>query len=526
MIEWLNIENLVLVEKAKIAFGPRLNIFTGETGAGKSAILAAIRLVLGDRADTQLIRIGSDMAVVEASLRIPCGASMISLPPFPEPIVIRRELHRSGKSRAFVEGQLVSLQELKEILGTSIEIIDQGASLHLCSLDAPRELLDAYADIESFAPHFEAMREAEKLLETLLQQQKTQLLKRAQIEEDLAAIESVDFKESEEELLAEEHALLTHAQELMEKISTLVFFLSEGSNPVLFSLKRQIYQFEALLEAVPQLQEAISLLKNGALELEEGSRMLVSYADRLELDPARLASVEKRIGEIEALKRRFGPSLLYKKNELKRELDAIASLDEKIEEARHFSAKAREKAELRANQITNMRRQAALIFSEAVQKELKSLNLISARFAIDLGLKPMSANGLDEVRFLFTANPGASFTTLDKCASGGEISRLLFAIKTALADKDKNTCLIFDEIDSNVGGETAALIGEKLKQMSHTRQLICITHFVQVARRAIDHFLVEKQTSATGVFTTIAKLLEPTRQKEFARMTGEQKKSL
>lgn len=514
MIRSLLIQNLILVEKALIEFGPGLNILTGETGAGKSAVLAAIRLILGDRADGQLIRIGSDLAIVEATIQI---GSQIK--------IVRRELHRSGRSRSFIDDAQASLQELKELFGRSVELVDQSTSHHLSEEEEQRYLLDSFSslDIAPFRSQFEAEKEAEKKLEELLRFQKESLTRQKKLEEELNEILEVNWKEGEEESLTAEHALLTHSQELLEKISTLTLFLLESSQPVVPLLKRYTNQIESLLGVAPKLQDATDLLKSSALELEEASHLLLSYADRLDADPNRLDAVEKRIGEIESIKKHFGATFAIveeKKNLLSQELDRIGNLDTEIEQARTTHATLQANNLLAANKITQKREKGALELGNRVREELKSLNLPHARFAILLEPKPLSSNGANTIRFLFAANPGQPLSPLNECASGGELSRLLFAIKTALADREKSSCLIFDEIDSNVGGETAALLGAKLQTLSKSRQLICVTHFVQVARCAMDHYLVSKQTANAGAITTIAKLTALQREKEFARMTG------
>ncbi len=519
MIEFLKIENLILIEKAEITFGPHLNILTGETGAGKSAVLSAIHLILGERADLQLIRNGADFAVVEARVKIAHRNSAIPLPSPSESILVRRELYRSGRNRIFVDDQLVSLQELKSIIGRSIELVDQSSAHFLSDEGVQRQLLDLYASSPDFTPHFERQIEAESKLSQLLIKQKTGLERQKAIEEDLKILEEIDYKDGEEEILAADHALLTHAQDLVEKISEVVFLLSEGSQPILPLLKRKIYQFENLLDIAPQLREAVGLLKNGTLELEEAACGLVAQADCLDTDPHRLSYIEERIGQIESLKRRFGAAFIEKKKQLQDELDGIVHLDEDIDTVRNLLKKIQSENHLFLHELTQMRKSASEHLTKEVSKELQSLNLGHGHFVITVQPKLICSHGSDAIHFLFTANPGSPLSSLSE-VSGGELSRLLFAIKTALASRDQSSCLIFDEIDSNVGGETAALLGAKLEKMSSVRQLICVTHFVQVAKRAKNHYLVAKSTHSSGAITTVTQLNSNNRQNEFDRMIG------
>jgi DNA repair protein RecN (Recombination protein N) len=494
MIEHLSIRNLVLIEKADIRFGKGLNIITGETGAGKSAILSGIRLILGERADLDLIRQGSDLAVVEAALA--------------DGTLIRRELHRSKPSRSFIDDELVSLQELKQRL-SSVELVDQSAAHKLS--ENQTDYLDAFGKIDPFSVQFASLQEAEKRVSELSELKRSAHLEK--VEEDLALIEEIGLQNGEEERLAAEHHTLTHAHDLLEKISKLTSLLSE-----LAPLKRLTHA----LETFQNLQECAEWLKTASANLEEANRFLISYADRLEADPNRLNAVEKRLGQLESLKRKFGSfdQIEAHAASLGVKIKEISTLDLDLEAAIDALGAIRKETDLKAAALTSQRKGAALQFSKAVVSELISLNLPEVRFVIEIFPKPLSQNGADDIRFLFAANPGAQLLPIGS-ASGGELSRLLFAIKTTLAGKEKNTCLIFDEIDSNVGGKTASILGAKLQEMASFRQLIAVTHFVQLARFADDHFLVVKKTAPTGAETIVSKLDSQTKAPEYARMTGE-----
>lgn len=522
MIERLTIENLVLVQKAEIAFGPGLNIITGETGAGKSAILSAIRLILGDRADPQLIRKGAERAVVEATLRIAHREiEDLQLPPSNHSIAIRRELQRSGKSRCFIDDQQISLQQLRQLLGRSIEMVDQGSAANLCSEEEQRYILDSFAaihtEVAQFSAQFQAQRDAEAKLEELIALQKRSAQEQIRMEEDLALLNEVNWLPGEEEALSQEHTLLTHAQELLEKIGAVTHYLSDSK------LKRLSYQLEQMVSVAPKIHEAVQSLKNGALELEEASSLLNTFASSIESDPNRLAAIEERMSAIEHLKKRFAPTydaIQALKLQWTGQLSRIGNLDEEIENARTEAARLHAMNLKDANKITQKRERAATAFANSVNEELKTLNLPHAVFALLLEPKPLSSNGANTVRFVFAANPGQSLGSLDSVPSGGELSRLLFAIKTALADKEQSECLIFDEIDGNVGGQTAAILGNKLHALSQNRQLICITHFVQVAKNGAHHFLVSKHSTSIEAFTKVYLLNSSEREIEYERMTG------
>ncbi len=528
MLLSLKIQNLVLIESASIEFGPGLNILTGETGSGKSAVLSAIRLLSGERSDAQLIRKDADLAVVEA-LFSSLPASLLAQegieasPPFS----VRREISRSGKNRCFIEERQVSLSFLKEALSPSIQRVDQSSSRDLCSADIQRNRLDAFADLSPSLAALASSYAEEKTIEerlqslTQAQSQRDRDLKWAQ--EDLAAIEEVNWQEGEEEKLSAEHRLLSHAQELLEKLGSFSTALLEGQTPIAPLLKRQSAILEQCSRFDPKLAPLSESLKNTALELEETGHALRSYVERLDADPQKLSAIESRIAEIESIKKRFGPAFedaAKRKKALQDQIDSLSSLDEQIASARASLETLKKKNLHLASEISRKRKTAAHKFQPLILAELKSLNLPNAQFSVLLEPKPLSANGADSVRFLFSANPGVPPIPLEECASGGELSRLLLAIEVILAEKEGKSCLVFDEIDSNVGGQTAAVLGEKLRQLSQGRQVLCVTHFLQVAKCALDHFLVSKKERQGQAVTLIQKLEGAAKETEYRRMQG------
>lgn len=490
----LRIQNLILIEKAEIGFGPGLNILTGETGSGKSAILEAVRLIAGDRADNSCIRKGADFAIIEAELE---GHTLI-----------RREIYRSGKNRCFIDDAQVSLSVLKETV--NIEMVDQSSSHTI--LDQQKTMLDTFAglseEVDTFDRSYMEEKSMDAQLQKLLQTPKDRELEWAR--KDLELIEEIDWKPGEEEKLSEEHHFLIHAQELVEKMSAISFALTEGTE--LPALKRMLGIFENCIRFDPKLSPIAQSMKSALLELEEVGRLTQSYSDKLEADPSRLAAVEKRIGAIESLKRRFGPDIEEQKAKLIATIEHLTNLDDQIASLQATILELRNRNGKLSRAITLKRQQAAPLFASQVLDELKSLNIPHAQFQIAVG------ESYNDVHFLFSANPGLPPLPLDQCASGGELSRLLLAIKTILAEG--SSCLVFDEIDSNVGGQTAAILGQKLKRLADKRQVICVTHFVQVAKHAMDHFLVRKTTKGENAYTNVIKLNDIEREMEYSRMLG------
>lgn len=490
----LKIQNLILIEKAEITFGAGLNILTGETGSGKSAILSAIRLIAGERADASCIRKGTDLAVVEAVLE--------------GPIYIRREIHRSGKNRCFIDDEQVTVSALRE--RANIEVIDQNSAQKI--FETQKEMLDTFAQISDEVAKCEAScieeRALEAKLQLLLQTPKDRELEWAQ--KDLTWIEEVNWQKGEDAKLSEEHHFLTHAQELCEKMQGITFALSEENH--LPTLKRVYSNLESAARVDTKLVETAKAFKSALIELEEVASTIQTYTDRLEANPEKLASVEKRIADIEALKKRFGADIDLQREKLSKTIDHLSNLESEIESLRDSLEKLRAQNKKAMQVVTEKRKKASPRFSALILDELKSLNIPQAKFEIAVG------DTFNEISFLFSANPGVPVMPLQDCASGGELSRVFLSIKTILSAG--HSTLVFDEIDGNVGGQTASVVGEKLKRLSQNRQVICVTHFVQVAKHAIDHFLVSKREKEGSSYTSIAKLNEKERQIEFHRMMG------
>ncbi len=493
MIHSLKIQNLILISEAEIPFGPGLNILTGETGAGKSAVLAAIALICGERADSGLIRQGSERAVVEAAL---------------EGKIIRRELYRSGKSRCFIDDEQVSLTELRQNMSSLVEQIDQKSSRALAEPEEQRKMLDRFAGLseraELLAQALVIERATEEELRVLLEKAPSQARELRFLKADLEAIEEVNWVPGEEVTLEEELGRLAHSKELAEKLGQVVGALEEPTLKRLTSTLEQCCRFD------PKLKVAAEILKSCSLELTEVSSDLASYLSRLDADPGRLQAVEARLHVIESLRRRLGP---LKKEDLAVQIAHWESLEEEIEALRTTVEKKKQENQLLAGALFEERTKAAPLFSTQVLGELRSLNLPHAQFQI---LAQPNA-----ITYLFSANPGHTPIPLQECASGGELSRVLLAVKTILSEKELAQCLVFDEIDSNVGGHTATILGEKLQRLSQKAQVICITHFVQVARFAAHHFLVAKQEALTSV----TKLNGAMKELEYGRMLGIEKKT-
>ncbi len=525
MLRTLIIKNLILIECAEIHFDAGLNIFTGETGAGKSAILTAIRLLCGERSDVEWIRSSASSAVIEAKISSahPFFLKNLDFPPLGEPVSVRREIHRSGKSRSFIEDQLVSSTELREFMKTHIEVLDQKTAVSLCNSQEQRGALDAFGGWEKTLKDLEvcveksrkAKEELEKFNATKIHQERDL----AWAKEALQIFAEGHWEKGEEEALSAAHTTLSHAQELIEHTSEA----AEGLVRCRDQIAPLFHTIEKSARLDPRLEISGQTLKTIALEIEEVESFLRSYTEQLDPDPLRLAAQEKRIHEIEKLKRRFGSTWDEAEKQRLQFLSTVETIASS-EETSLALEKTRKNLEDQCNHLAEAlskeRKTKAPLLSESIQTELRSLNLPHVRFLIEIQNRPLSSNGIDEVVFLFAANPGAKLLPLTDCASGGELARVKLAVKIVLAEKDAVGCLVFDEIDSHIGGRTASMLGEKLGQIAQKRQVICVTHFVQVAKLAQSHFGVVKKEKEGTASTSVALLDHEMREKEFHRMVG------
>lgn len=482
----------------------RGSIFLRETGAGKSAVLSAIRLILGERADLQLVGTHGDLAVIEAEVVV--GEKKAH---------VRREIHRSGKSRCFIDDELVTLGELRSFFQGTIELTDQGSAFKFSDPEELRRLLDVYGkiDLKPYAELYDLCQQKRLALEELLKSREQMRAEEGRLREQFSLLEGVNWQPGEEEELTQTHTALTQEQKSAEKLGEMAAFL-EGT-ALLPNLKRFGAQSEAL-----QISDLSTALKSAHAHLEEASHFLDSFLANLDCNAEKVVRVEERMAEIDAVKRRLAKTQEDAANlqeNLRAKLQKLDNIDEEVEIAKMAFSTLEQNLALLEKSLSAKRSVAAEKLTKAVLEEVQALNLPDAQLLIQLQPKKGSATGGDAVEWLFSANLGQPLLPLDQVASGGELSRLLLALKIAMKEKK---CLILDEIDSNVGGQTATLLGLTLKKLGETCQIICITHFIQVAKHAMHHFLVSKRTVGPRTVTSLQKLDVVARLEEYARMTG------
>lgn len=534
MIKQLSIQNLVLVEQCSIEFGKHLNIITGETGSGKTAFTAGIALCLGSRASVDLIRKGCDKAVVEMTLGFESGSSVQAILQDAgldeeEELVLRREISREGKSRAWLNCKQIPLPLLQEIGSVLVDQISQHSHLQMRSFEAQRNLLDLFAnlteELNAFQKSYSLCRQSEKRIAdlnlSLEGKEKQEELFQFQLEE----ISSAQLKEGEEETLFARYKQLSTASERISSVHSLLQISQEGPSSLLSQLHKLIRLTQPLTASDPQFNETLQLWQEALIPLQEGIRTLQSYSEEDLADPRALAALEERLSLLQKLKRKYAlnlPELLSFQNELQEKLNRFATLGADLEEEKKLYEQRQKETDLLAKKLSQKRKQAAIDFATLLTKELEQLNMNKAVVTIELVPCLRTGMGDEEVRFWLQANPGELPALVKEHGSGGEICRLLFVIKVALAAKNQTETLIFDEIDAHVGGKTATLMGKQLQSLGSHKQVLCITHFPQVASYADVHIQVQKTETADGRTVTQIQRLSSheEKQQELARMSG------
>lgn len=533
MLKQLHIQNIILVESATLSFNSGLNILTGETGSGKSAIMHGLNLVMGERADTGLIRKDCEKGIVEAVFETdhPLLLQLLQEGGIEhesgQELIIKRELASGGKGRAFINNQLVHLSLLRKIGLQLVQIVGQHANQSLLSLEYHRDVIDLYGNLQSHLLHFQQSYQCEKKLREELEQLLIQESQRARAidicQSELDELEEAQMKEGEDEELFAEYTLLSHGEELSSKINEINQTLSGEKHATLASLNRQKQTLDSLMSLDPSLKETAETFHNAYLELQEISYTLINYQNRLHFDPHRLATIDARLALLTRLKRKYGGTMkevLEYQKATKEKLKHLDNLEHEIEEIKKQLQAAVTKTEASARALTHQREQYSLQFAKGLTQHLQALNMPKAEFYIEVTPQKRTSAGDDKIEFFLRPNIGEHQIPLKDGASGGEISRVLLGIQALLAGKEKTATLIFDEVDANIGGETASIVADKLCKIAQSHQVICITHFPQVATRADHHLQISKQERGGRTLTVVQELNSATRISELARMAG------
>ncbi|WP_305095815.1 DNA repair protein RecN [Croceibacterium aestuarii] len=533
MLTRLAIRNIVLIEALDLAFAGGLGVLTGETGAGKSILLDALGLVLGNRAETALVRAGEDKAGVTATfefsklpeaVRSALEEAEVEIEPG-EPLIIRRSVRADGGSKAFVNDQPVGVALLRELAPALVELHGQHDDRGLVNPRGHRALLDRYAasDVAGVEAAWQGWRKAEAALD-----EARAAIEQAKADQDLliahlAELDAIEPQEGEEEALAGARADMQKGERLSGDLEDLRL-LWDGSDSALATLRGAARRLDRIAAEHPMLAEALAALDRAVIEAGEAEDKLQAAAEALTHDPAELDRIETRLFELRALARKHRcevDELPAKMRDMRAALDAIEAGDANIAELEKAERAACDVYRARAAALHAGRVAAALRLDEAVAAELAPLKLDSARFrtaVTELPEERWGPHGMDAVEFLIATNPGADFAPLGKIASGGELSRFILALKVALAEQGGAATVIFDEIDRGVGGAVASAIGERLARLAGGGQLLAVTHSPQVAARGTTHYMIAKSSEGIVTRTSVELLDAAGRQEEIARM--------
>ena len=540
MLTLLRISGFALIDEVEIGFGPGLTVITGETGAGKSILVQALGVLRGGRAGPDLIRSGADEARVEAILELPASSPMRArladdgreAGDADEGLVVRRVIARGagdgrGRARAHAHlgGSIATSADLAAVVGRLVDIASQHDQQSLTSPDAQLAILDAFAEdpavLAEMAAAFEAKRAAETALAAFAGDARARAEREDLLRFQLGELDAARPAPGEDEALAVERERLRSAERLYAATNGAEETLYAGDGAVAERIAAALKELEPLAKIDPALAPGVERLREAGAAVEDVARDLGRYARGIRSDPARLVEVEERLHLLQRLARKHGATLAElaaRREALAAELGALGSYDEGLASRQRAVDAAAARAGQAAAALTGIRRQAAASLERQVIAGLRELGFSTPRLIVEIEPRELGASGADRVRFLFEPNPGDPPRPLAKIASGGELSRLMLAVKQALARTDEVLTYVFDEIDAGIGGGTAEVVGRKLKRLAADRQVIVITHLPQVAAFADAHIRVEKAVTRGRTHVSIVALPAEARAAEIARM--------
>ena len=532
MLHLLHIENIAVIEEADITFGSGFNALTGETGAGKSIVIDAMGAVLGQRTSRDLIRTGAPKAFVSAVFtEVPALPMLadLSLAPEEGELLLQREIYADGKNACRVNGKPVTVAQLRQIGGQLLNIHGQHDGQQLLDEEQHGAYLDSFGRTEgyreTYGACFAAMEDTRRKIAALQMDEAEKARRMDSLQFQISELERADLKLGEEEALLQRRTLLRNSEKFMSAIQGALWRLSggdEGGGAV--SLLREAEDALAgarnLDEQFSQLHQRLEALYSEAYDVAETLRDMEAAFD---FSPQELDALESRADQLYRLKKKYGPTvadMLDYLEQCRGELDRITFAADTVERLRRELEKERAQVMKAAQLLSGARKAAAKDLELRIQEELRQLDMPRARFSIWFGEKEPAADGIDEIRFLMSANVGEELKPIQKVASGGELARIMLALKNVLAENEAIGTLVFDEVDTGVSGRAAQKVAEKLAQVSRVKQVLCVTHLPQLAAMADVHFSVEKGERQGRTFTRVEELTRERRCRELARLTG------
>ncbi|GGI20376.1 DNA repair protein RecN [Oxalicibacterium faecigallinarum] len=531
MLRTLSIRDFVIVDSIELDFSAGFSVFTGETGAGKSILIDALALALGGRGDASVIREGAAKADITAEFsgspeldawlaENECGSEEGG-------VLLRRVIDSAGRSKAFINGVAATAAQLRELGEQLVDIHGQHAHQSLLKADAQRVLLDNQAglqeEVRAVAEAFKSWRALAKQREEFEANARNVLLERERLEWQVGELEKLAAKPGEWSDVSQEHSRLSHAATLIEGAQDALNLISESdAAPMLSQLSSLNSRLGKLVDLDPALQPVLDVLEPARIQLQEAVYALNDYLGRVELDPARLQQVERRMEDLHAAARKFHVDA----DLLPQEFDTLSAQLQQLADASDLDA-LREKEEKRravymsaAQKLSKARTKAAKALATSVTAAMQELSMSGGRFDIALHACEPASYGLEQVEFLVAGHAGTTPRSLAKVASGGELARIALAISVITSSATATPTLIFDEVDSGIGGGVAEVVGRLLRKLGQDRQVLCVTHLPQVASQANQHFEVSKRNSDGRTVSSIVALDNNARVEEIARMLG------
>ena len=532
MLKQLYIKNFTLIDELNIQMHPGFSVITGETGAGKSIILGAIGLLLGNRADSKSIKAGRDRCVIEAHFDL----SKYDMQQFftnndidedLSDTIIRRELTAAGKSRAFINDTPVSLTKMRELGEQLVDIHSQHQNLLLQKEDFQLNVVDIIAQDEKQRKNYEAAYNQYKQANQKLNALKAEIEKNRENEDFLRfqfkELDEAQLQNGEQEELEQEYEMLSHSEDIKTALYQADNHLSGDDGNIIERLKQASEQLANIKDVYPEVTELLERIDSSYIELKDIAQEINGLTDHVEFDPARLEAINERLDKLNSLQQKFHVrdlgELIETYHQLKEQLSHIDHSDEDVEALEQEVTQLLEKAQKQAKELTAIRTKAAKKVEEEMKQRLIPLGIPNVRFSISLTEKPLSHDGGDKVSFLFSANKSTPLQPVTQVASGGEIARVMLSLKAMISGAVKLPTIIFDEIDTGVSGKIAEKMAQIMVEMgNHERQVLSITHLPQIAAMGSHHYKVSKEETDEGTISRMTELSQQERVQEIAQM--------
>ncbi len=534
MLSELYIENLAVIEKATIDFSDKLNVFTGETGAGKSILINGINAILGQRVTKDIVRTGTDKAVISA-LFTDIGDNVLQvldelgISAEDGQLFLTREIRSDGGSVARVNSRAVNVSVLKAIGETLVTIHGQHDNQILMAPERHIEILDSYAEsealIEDYHSSFRELQSIAKKINKIKTEQSKKEFRMAELADIVEEINALNIHEGEDKEIEAELNISKNAVAISEALYMAKQLLSgdDDTDGAVEMTQRASKSVEGYTDIMTEISPIYDRLSSAAIEMEDISEEIGSLLDSLDIDPKRYDYLNQRSDELRRIMKKYGPELddvLTTLENSQNELDELSGAEQSLDELNKEKERLLSEVSKKAKALSDHRKKAGERFVSQVTEELEFLNMPKVKLVVQQKTGKLTINGMDSIEFLISANLGEEPKPIAKIASGGELSRIMLALKNVIAEKDSIGTLIFDEIDTGVSGRAAQKIGIKLKQISRLRQVLCVTHLAQMAVMADNHLLIEKNIQGDRTVTTVRTLDHEQRKYEIARIMG------